>query len=396
MLPKRDTYYDAICEIAQALIGDINVIKFSNMFLTEGTELLKKAVVLFEEGFFDCAFYLLRSATEITLTLAYLIALPAQEREIKLADWMNIRHFPMRKKMLDSLTKTCKNFADMKENMPEVFVEMQELSNKINKHVHKQGFDKFYLYRECFMYNEESKINLIKEFENVFDGSTKILAIMRLVIDPFPILLMDEEIASRSGEFATNCFSEDFVDKYLSNDFLIKYKKLPTYQEYYKSIINCEKQNKYVYKVIHNKYIDSNHLEEILEQKELLSLSDIISTLIIKYSYKVTKIHILQGLIFYFSDRTSQSNMRFYSLEVFEKFEVNDQYMNQKYGYAYISRFKFPDMTYLVEHTKPFNENEYNDLKEKVLEYLNEVEQFKMTLDYCKVCYMNEQAECNA
>lgn len=95
LLPKRDAYYDAICELAQALIGNIELIKFSNIFLTERTELLKKAVVLFEEGFFDCAFYLLRSATEITLTLTYLAELPSQEREEKLSDWMNIRHFPM-------------------------------------------------------------------------------------------------------------------------------------------------------------------------------------------------------------------------------------------------------------------------------------------------------------
>ena len=53
LLPKRDAYYDAICEIAQALIGDIEVINFSNIFLAEGTELLKKAVVLFEEGYFQ-------------------------------------------------------------------------------------------------------------------------------------------------------------------------------------------------------------------------------------------------------------------------------------------------------------------------------------------------------
>lgn len=108
-----------------------------------------------------------------------------------------------------------------------------------------------------------------------------------------------------------------------------------------------------------------------------MSLSDVISTLIIKYSSKVTNIHVRQVLISYSSERKSQNNMGFYSSEVFKKFEGNDQYMNQKYGDAYISRFEFPDMTYLVEHIKPFNENEYNDLKEKVLGYLNGVEYFK-------------------
>lgn len=227
------------------------------------------------------------------------------------------------------------------------------------------------------MYDEESKNNLVKEFENAFEGSIKILAIMRLAIDPFPIMLMDDEIASRTFELATTCFSEDFVDKYLSRNFLDKYKKLPMYQAYYDSIINCKKQNEHVYNVIHDQYIDSNYIDEILSQKELMSLSDVISTLIIKYSSKVTNIHVRQVLISYSSERKSQNNMGFYSSEVFKKFEGNDQYMNQKYGDAYISRFEFPDMTYLVEHIKPFNENEYNDLKEKVLGYLNGVEYFK-------------------
>lgn len=147
-----------------------------------------------------------------------------------------------------------------------------------------------------------------------------------------------------------------------------------------------------MYNVIHNQYIDSNYIYEILSQKELMSLSDVISTLIIKYSSKVTNIHIRQGLISYSSERKSQNNMGFYSSEVFRNFEEDDKYMNQKYGDAYISRFEFPDMTYLVEHTKQFNENEYNDLKEKVLGYLNGVEYFKEALDYCKTCHLNEKS----
>ena len=45
------------------------------------------------------------------------------------------------------------------------------------------------------------------------------------------------------------------------------------YQAYYDLIINCKKQNEYVYNVIHDQYIDSNHIEEILSQKELMSLT---------------------------------------------------------------------------------------------------------------------------
>lgn len=51
LLPKRDAYYDAICELAQALIGDIELMKFSNIFLTERTELLKKQLYYLKKDF---------------------------------------------------------------------------------------------------------------------------------------------------------------------------------------------------------------------------------------------------------------------------------------------------------------------------------------------------------
>lgn len=390
LLSKRDEYYDAICEIAQATIPNGELLHFANTFLMEGTELLKKAIVVFEEGFFDCAFYLLRSANEVLLTLVYLAELPDEEREKQLEVWKKIRSFPSRKKMLDSLSKTGKNFAEMKEKMPEAFDEMQQLSRKVNKYAHKQGFDKFYVYREMYMFDEKSKNDLIREFEDTVDSSIKALAIMRLAIDPFPVLLMDEEIVRRTHDFATTAYSEEFINKYLTKGFVEKYKELVTYKSYYATFIGDKRQNDFVVNVIHNKFIDTMHIEEILSQKELLFLSDLISVLLIKYNSKVTNIYISSGPINYFSDRRSKSNISGYDSQDFEKFEENSEYMNQEYGNAFITRFDFPDGKYLVEHTALLNISEYMDLKNAVLNSLNSMEHLKETLEYCKSRYYDK------
>lgn len=389
LLPKRNEYYDAICEIADTTIINGKLIRFSNYFLVEATELVKKAVIVFEEGFFDCAFYLLRSASEVLLTLVYLAELLDEERESKLDDWKRIRKFPNRGKMLDNLSQVGKNFLEIKEALPKLFDEMQELNKKLNKYTHKQGFDKLYVYREMYMIDEKSKNGLTKEFEKAVESSIRWLAVMRLAIDPFPIFLLDEDIIRRTPNLPTNSYSDHFIEKYLSQEFVEKYKQLLVYKSWYDSFIVNNRQNDFIANIIHNQYIDSMHIEEILEQKELLSLSDMISVLMIKYNKKITSIYIKRGWIQYFSDRKGKSHVRGYDMQEFQKFEENNAYMNQKYGDAFITRFKFPDGIYLIEHTALLDVDEYNSLKQEVLNSLNSMEYFKEILDFCKVWYNN-------
>ena len=58
--------HDRLLGTLRALIpttGNINEM-FCNMFFSESVELLKHAFFLYEEGYFDCAFYSLRQSIE--------------------------------------------------------------------------------------------------------------------------------------------------------------------------------------------------------------------------------------------------------------------------------------------------------------------------------------------
>ena len=48
---------------------------------------LVNAIELFEMGYFDCAYYSLRSAVEVSTTMVYLSDLPEAEREKQLEAW---------------------------------------------------------------------------------------------------------------------------------------------------------------------------------------------------------------------------------------------------------------------------------------------------------------------
>ena len=59
--------------------------------------------------------------------------------------------------------------------------------------------------------------NYIAEFESYLVRCIGALAIMRLAIDPYPILLMDEEIYFRSSDTLTEPYNEEFVKNILTS-----------------------------------------------------------------------------------------------------------------------------------------------------------------------------------
>ena len=71
-----------------------------------------------------------------------------------------------------------------------------------------------------------------------------IVAIMRLAIDPFPILLMDEEILYRCFDSITDPYSEKFVDTYIGETIVDEYKKTRFYYET-KDLEYCLESNIY-------------------------------------------------------------------------------------------------------------------------------------------------------
>ena len=141
-----------------------------------------------------------------------------------LDDWKQVKSFPTRNQMIKKLSKYGSIFIDMFEKMPAFFQWEKDVSENLNKYVHKQGLRHFYVSRNHMLDNKPQD-TFIKNFELHLKSCIGVVAVMRLAIDPFPILLMDEEILYRCFDSMTAPYSEDFVDEYIGKNIIEEYKK---------------------------------------------------------------------------------------------------------------------------------------------------------------------------
>jgi len=336
----------------------------ANLFIMESVQLLINSIELFEQGYFDCAYYSLRESIEVSTTLVFLSDLSDEERKEKMRDWRNLDKFPLQKPMLNYLSVNGEIFSDMKLKLKDYFEEVNTLSQKLNKIVHKQGFQNFYLSRNhpinTLKYNEE-------EFKQEFiENLTKcigVVAVMRLAIDPFPILLMDYEIYSRCFDSMTDAYTEDFVNKYIGEYVIENYKKTDIYVNHYNGYITEEQKNPTVLDIVKHKCINTQNKKEIMEQLHLLNKHEYYITLLAINFDKVCKLYSHGGFQMYFTDKkTNRKNSSWNSLD-FVEFSKNPLRFNQKYDEAFISVVNLDD-DYYIEHNELLSNEEIEIIKD--------------------------------
>lgn len=356
-LPKKDEFYAAISEIEHNFTGRMDA-WFANTFILEASQLLINSIELFELGYFDCAYYSLREAMELSTTMVYLSDLP--ENEKKLEDWKNKNNFPMQSQMINQLKMFGLIVKDMKDKMPDFFKQLYLVNNQINKFVHKQG-EKF-LYVSCnHPFAQPSKLEMaVTEFEKYVSQIISILAIMRLAIDPFPILLTDEEMYHRVFHGLSEGYSEEFINLYIGQNNLAAYKTTDIYTSIYNSFINNEKRLDCVTDIVMHQYIDVNKLDEIFSQIHLLKHDAVISVLLISLNDKICNIFLSDSFLWYSSNR--QSNKKTFpsnSREIAGFIQQSQQYNLEYKGY-FISKFKIQEKFYLAQHDERLTLEEIN------------------------------------
>lgn len=139
-LENAEEYLLDIDTIRYATTGNINAWD-SNRFFEEATQMLINAIALFEKGFFDAAFYSMRESIEISIGTLYLTA----NRE-RLREWQQQKNGFDNGVMAKFLREHEETFKEMREQMKPFFDNVWNTEKKINKYVHKQGFDKFYIH----------------------------------------------------------------------------------------------------------------------------------------------------------------------------------------------------------------------------------------------------------
>lgn len=369
-IENKEYYYSLIYEISESLTSGIIVDLFHsnkiNMIITEAGQSLANSIRLYELGYFDDAYYSMRSAIELAT-----IMLDVGDNEYeKMVNNMNLfsnkeyRNF--RASTLRYLKENGIEFRDVANKMPNFVNEINNTCIKLNSFVHKTGFDNFYGIRNY--YNENFHKKQLDDFENNLISSIRIVAIMRLVIDPFPLLLADEEIYYRSPNIMTYPFNEKLLEV-MGEESIAEFKNTDVYKSYEEELMKLEKRNQEVNNVVMADYIDLNNLENIYLQKHLLNGHELKYVDIASCSEKIILIISDNGFSRY---STSSNTPEILCNHTDINLKDSSENFNIKYDSIYVSilqhsKDKISEFTGRINyiyifHLKRFNKIEINKL----------------------------------
>lgn len=374
-IPNKEKLLLDVSNIEDSFTGRSDA-SIANTFIFEASHLIVNSLTLFEQGYFDCAFYSLRQSLEVAMTMMYLYDSEDAVRKRELEKWKSEQHFPMYAGMAKYLESNESQFKDIKNKLSEFFEETEKVKKRLNKYVHKQGFDKLYASRNHPLTRIKGKFNdekFINEFIGHVVSCIGTVAVMRLAIDPMPVLLNDEEIYARTGDTITYPYSDEFIEKYIGFDAIEKYKRTSMYTLHYDSFMQEEKQNEAVSWVVKDKFVDVRRADEILEQGHLLSQVELLGVIALQNIESVTKFYTCGGFMMYFSNRDTLRQKHEWDSRQFESFLDTKPSANQSFDEVFISAFKLPAGEIFLEHNQQIAENDiYN------IEHL--IRSFKQTI----------------
>lgn len=359
LLVKRQLpEHDELLSTLRALIpttGNLNEM-FCNMFFSESVELLKHAFFLYEDGYFDCAFYSLRQSIE-NMNNMLLSAVDADKYEL----WKEKGRFPTDKAVKDLLSRQNDAYNEIKTVIPEFFEQYDELLKKANKYIHKQGFDTFYVSNNISNFtDQEERTNLFLSFLKYAIG---MMLIMNITLDPLSLALSDYEVDSHIPfDPMTEPIPIGIFEKYLSLDIIEKIKTTDHYTALKDYFLNMEELNEATYAVLRYNYFNVEQLDEIEKQITQLDLSQTLMFCILKSNIKATHFYWDYGILGYSTSYKPKVHIKEYRSNQFDDYLQGDIKCNCDWQGMYISVFRALDSYLIVQHNEPLTENQISTL----------------------------------
>lgn len=353
--PQSEEYISDIEFITMSISGIMDA-QIANIALKESCQMLINAINLFEMGFFDCAFYSLRQTIEISIGGIFLYS-----DKKRILDWNKGKEGFEKGRMTKTLSKEDATFYDVREKLSFYFDGIREIEQRINKYVHKQGVKSFYTYSNWEPdYLEKRKTTITKDFEKYLNACIGAVAVYRLIIDPLPLLLTDENIAMRTPDLITEPYCQTLINKYINEKVIEAYKQTDIYREYYEELSALERQNEAVYNLIHYQFIDTNCADDYEKQAHLLSIHDKLALVIAFASQKVSNCFLMDGMLWYHTNNKSlrRSTSTTFGNCYFKKFFSDNRNFNLPYENIFISRCIAFGETHYIEHNEPLAEQE--------------------------------------
>jgi len=330
---------------------------FCNAFLSESVELLKHAFFLYEDGYFDCAFYSLRQSIE-NMNNMLLAAVDAD----KFAIWKEKRKFPADCKVKDLLSQQNNAYNEIKAVVPEFFEQYNELLKKANKYIHKQGFDTFYVCSNLSTPADmEKRTELFLSFLKYAIG---MMLIMNIALDPLSLALSDSEVDSHIAFYPmTEPIPVRIFEKYLSLEIIEKVKTTNHYTSLKEYFLAMEELNEATYAVLRYNFFIVEQLDEIEKQINQLDLTQTVMFSILKSGIKATHFYWNYDILGYATSYQPKVHLRKYSSNQFDDYLHEDGECNCPWQGMYISVFKAIDSYLIIQHDDQLTQDEISTIR---------------------------------
>ena len=378
-MPEKDYFLSCLFGL-MPITGQVKIM-YCNSFLRESIQLLTNSIFLFEDGYFDCAFYSVRQAGELADNMLYI----AKKEDGTLEKWSAKERFPMSGKLKEQLERLSCDYSEIKSLLPNYFEEYSQLIKKAHKIIHKQGFDTFYCIRNRIAgENKFPNDKEIRLFMDCLKYTIGMILILFIIIEPISLALADEEIDQRLNiNFITEPIDVEFFNDQLQPYNIIEIiKKSDFYQKYILSFADLTPMSPAVYSVIRDEAWNLDALDEIEMQKDLLGAYERFMLDILRRGLKISIFYYLGGIAWYYTSIMSNYDRKVYGGDEFIKYKNSNQKFNQPCQNAFISVVKMFDETLFLEHNEPLSSAEISFLSFIEKRSIKEYNQYKEALDY--------------
>lgn len=350
-VPEREELLDYLRTLL--LVTGRADILYCNSFLNEAVQLLVNSIFLYEQGYFDCAFYSIRQASEVLDTMLFLSELDENE----LRKWNIKERFPTDAKVRQELEKKVNGYAEIKAMLSDYFDYHRKLISASHKIIHKQGFDTFYVGR---LHNKFYQHRDTKLFVETLKYTIGICIIMFVILEPLGLALADDEISNKLNfDFFTESIDCEYFRRFLGlDDIISKLLQSNYYKEFIEQFKDKEPMNMATYSVVREYVWDISSLDSIEKQLHLLNSYERYMFCILKAGIKVSNFYFQDGWGWYLTTNKSKYFRSFFGAEAFKTYLNNSTKFNQACENIFISVVTMYDEKLLIEHNEPISQEE--------------------------------------
>ncbi|MFR8219280.1 MAG: hypothetical protein ACLU91_11320 [Oscillibacter sp.] len=353
--------HESLLQTIRALFPTTGILQnmFCNGFMTESVELIKHALFLYEDGYFDCAFYSLRQSVEIMNSMLLL-----SDDEDRLKEWKAKAWFPMDKAVKGLLEKNNAAYSEIREKIPEFFTRYDELLKKANKYIHKQGFDSFYAYYGWIGTNKDAEKDRTDLFVELMKHAIGMILIMDIALDPLSLALSDPEVDSHIPfDAMTEPIPVHMFEEFLSIELLNRIKETDHYQTIRQYFLNQEELNDATYGVRRYQFFDIHSLKDVEKQRKFLDIYEVLMLRILQAGIPATHFYTDYDILGYSTSITPKKHITHHSSNQFEKYISEKDVPNIPWNEMFISIFKFLDIHFVIQHDQELNDTDISTIK---------------------------------